>query len=116
MAVVGLAGLLAACTATSARLEVAPQDGVQTTYQRGAPLLDSEKVNRVILKLIDRDEDELLLGVAVENGQPGPFDFSTDDVHLAVGVPGAERAAGEALWIVVSIGSEEHTFRFEFVA
>lgn len=61
---------------------------METTYQRGAPLLHSNKTNRVILKLIDRDGEELLLGLSVENRQPHSFELSTSDVRITSGHAG----------------------------
>lgn len=92
MCFVALTSLVTSCaaTATAPRLQVPPQPGVETTYQRGAPLLHSTRVNRVILKLIDRDEEELLLGLAVRNGQAEAFEISTDDVRLTAGRAGGE--------------------------
>lgn len=72
-----------------------PQPGVETTYQRGAPLLHSTRENSVILKLIDRDGEELLLGLAVRNGQSKPFEISTDDVRITSGRAGSEFLAAQ---------------------
>lgn len=79
-------------TALPARLEIPAQAGVETTYQRGAPLLRSKKTNGVILKLIDRDQEELLLGLAVENRQSDSFELSTKDVRITSGHAGGSFA------------------------
>jgi hypothetical protein len=81
VAPLALLGVVAACSATPARVEVPQQAGVRTTYERGAPVLHSQKTSRAAVKLADLDGEDLVLGVAVENAQTDAFEISPDDIR-----------------------------------